>query len=160
MLESVRNTLSEQNGFLSAILHKLRPVNKNSLKVHFFHILRVHAKGLSGYKFKGTKHDMQIWKETCSDQGWEDRRSIDGEGCERLPQVNQAVFFFFLRLSNNFRFAFLALKVASQAFTWKISICSANSNHVLRCLLSGELATGRARLQTADRVAASQLQLT
>ena len=26
---------------------KLRPVNKNSLKVHFFHILRAHAKGLN-----------------------------------------------------------------------------------------------------------------
>ena len=50
------------------------------------------------------------------------------------------------------------LNVASQAFTWKISICSAKSNHVLRCLLSGELATGRARLRTGDRVAASQLQ--
>ena len=55
-------------------------------------------------------------------------------------------FFFccccFLWLSNNFRFAFLALKVASasQAFTWKIF--SAKSNHVLRCSLSRELACG------------------
>ena len=68
--------------------------------------------------------------------------------------------FFFLRLSYNFRFAFLVLKVASQAFTCKISICSAKVNHVLRCSLSGELATGRARLRTAVRGAASQLQLT
>ena len=49
--------------------------------------------------------------------------------------------FFFLRLSNNFKFAFLALKVASQAFPWKISICSAKIDYVLRWLLSGELAT-------------------
>ena len=58
------------------------------------------------------------------------------------------------------RFAFLALKVASQAFTWKISICSAKINHVFRCSLSRELATGRARLRTALRGAASQLQVT
>ena len=87
---------------------------------------------------------------------------IDGGGCERLPQVDRAVFFwfFFLRSSKNFRFAFLALNVSSQAFTRKISICSAKSNHVLRCSLSGKLATGRARLRTGDQVAASQLQLT
>ena len=69
-------------------------------------------------------------------------------------------FSFFLRSPNNFRYAFLALKVASQAYTWKISICSAKINHVLRNLLSGELATGRARLRTADVDATSQLQLT
>ena len=53
-------------------------------------------------------------------------------------------FFFFFRFSasssNNSRFAFLALKVASQGFTWKILICSSKINHVLRCSLSGELA--------------------
>ena len=43
---------------------------------------------------------------------------------------------------NKFRFAFLALKVASQAFTWKISICLAKIAHVFRCSLSGELACG------------------
>ena len=69
-------------------------------------------------------------------------------------------FFFFLRSSDNLRFAFRALKVASQAFTWKISICSAKINHVFRCSLSGELATGRARLRTAIQGAASELQLT
>ena len=70
--------------------------------------------------------------------------------------------FFFLRssTSKNFRFAFIALNVSNQSFTWKISICSAKSNHVLRCSLSGELAMGRPRLRTVDRVAASQLQLT
>ena len=36
-------------GLLFAILHykKLRPVNKNLSKVHFFHILSAHAKGLN-----------------------------------------------------------------------------------------------------------------
>ena len=33
------------------------------------------------------------------------------------------------------------MKVASQAFTWKISICSAKINHVPRCSLCGELTT-------------------
>ena len=54
-----------------------------------------------------------------------------------------ACFFFIcflLQSSNNLRFAFFSLNVACQAFTWKISICSAKSNHVLRCSLSGELA--------------------
>ena len=99
---------------------------------------------------------------TCSERGWEDRRTIDGGGRERLQQVDRAVFllFFFLRSSKNFRFAFLALNVSSQYFTWKILICSAKSNHVLRCSLSGELATGRARLRTGDWVASSQVQLT
>ena len=50
--------------------------------------------------------------------------------------------------------------MACQAFPWKISICSAKINHVLRCLLSRDLATGRARLRTANRGVASQLQLT
>ena len=94
----------------------------------------------------------------CSDWGWGDRRSIDGGGRERPPQVDRVFFFFFLR--RNFRFAFLALKVASHAFTWKILISSAKINRVLRCSLSRELATGRARLRTAVRGAVSQLQLT
>ena len=51
------------------------------------------------------------------------------------------------------------MKVASQAFTWKVSICLAKIDHVFRCSLSGELTTGRARLRTAFRGAASQLQL-
>ena len=52
--------------------------------------------------------------------------------------------------------------MVTQAFTRKISICSAKINHVLRCSLSGELVTGRACLRTADEGAAcvTQLQLT
>ena len=34
------------------------------------------------------------------------------------------------------------MKAASLAFTWKILICSAKINHVLRCSLSGQLACG------------------
>ena len=103
----------------------------------------------------------QIWKKICSDWGWGDRRSIDGGGRERPPQVDRVVFFLFsTSSSNNFRFAFLALKVASQGFTWKISICLAKINRVLHCSLSRELALGRARLRTAVWGAVSQLQLT
>ena len=78
------------------------------------------------------------------------------------PSLGRSSFFFFrfsASSSNNLRFAFLALKVASQGFTWKILICSSKIDHVLRCSLSGELATGRARLRTAVRGAALQLQL-
>ena len=44
------------------------------------------------------------------------RRPVDGGGRERPPQVDRVVFFFRFSasLSNNFRFAFLALKVASK----------------------------------------------
>ena len=91
------------------------------------------------------------------------RSAIDRRRRTWTPSAGQSswvFFFFFLRSSNNFRFAFRAFKVASQAFTWNISICSRKINHVLRCLLRRELITGRARLRTADRGAASQLQLT
>ena len=110
---------------------------------------------LRGYKCKDTKHDR---KKNCSNWGWGDRRSIDRGRRESPLQVDRV--FFSTSSFNNFRFAFLALKLASQAFTWTISICSAKINHVLRCALSRELATGRARLRTAVRGAALQLQLT
>ena len=90
----------------------------------------------------------QIWKETCSDRGCGDRRSIDGGGRERPPQVDRVVFFLSSSSSSNkFRFGFLALKVASQAFTWKISICLAKSitvfaAHLAESSLQGELACG------------------
>ena len=70
---------------------------------------------LRGYKFKETKHD-RFAKRSAAIEAEE----IDGGGRERPPQVDRAVFFFiifFLQSSNNFRFAFLALTVASQAFT-------------------------------------------
>ena len=112
---------------------------------------------LKGYNFKESKHD-RFGKRPAANSA----EKID----ERSTEVDVSAFcrsigwIFFLQSSKNFRFAFLALNVSSQYFTWKISICSAKSNHVLRCSLSGELATGRARLRTGDRVAASQLQLT
>ena len=50
-----------------------------------------------------------------------DQRSTEADvSRQRLLQVDRAVyffFFFFLRSSKNFRFAFLALNVSSQAFT-------------------------------------------
>ena len=70
------------------------------------------------------------------------------------------LFFFSFFSVIVFRFAFLALKLASQSFYFKDLICSGKINHVLRCSLSRELATGRASLRTAVRDAASQLQLT
>ena len=90
------------------------------------------------------------------------RRSMtDRQRRAWTPSLGRSSFFFRFSAwsSNNFRFAFLALKVASQGFTWKILICSSKINHVLRCSLSGELSTGRARLRIAVRGAASQLQL-
>ena len=87
------------------------------------------------------------------------RRSTEVD-VNTLRRSIELFFFSFSTSSNNLRFAFLALKVASQAFTWNISICSAKINHALRCSLSRELATGRARLRTAFQGAASQLQLT
>ena len=68
--------------------------------------------------------------------------------------------FLFQRSPNNFRFAFLALKVASQAFTQKISISWAKIDYVLPCSFRGELVARRARLRIADGGDASQLQLT
>ena len=48
-------------------------------------------------------------------------------------------FFFFQRLSNNFRLRFFfVLEVACPTFIWKISICSAKKIH-LHCLLRKEL---------------------
>ena len=90
------------------------------------------------------------------------RSTVDRRRRTWTPSAGRSSCFFLFSTSssNNFRFAFLALKVASQAFTWKNSICSAKINHVLHCSLSRELATGRARLRTTVRGAASQLQLT
>ena len=67
-----------------------------------------------------------------------------------MPSAGRSSCFFFLfstSSSNNFRFAFLALKVASQTFTWKISICSAKSitfsaAHLAESSLRRELARG------------------
>ena len=116
---------------------------------------------LKGYNFKESKHDRFGKRPAANAAEKIDKRSTEAD--VHMSAFRRSIglfFFFFLRSSKNFRFGFLALNVSSQYFTWKISICSAKSNHVLRCSLSGELATGRARLRTGDRVAASQLQLT
>ena len=114
---------------------------------------------LKGYNFKESKHDRFGQRPAANTAEKIDERSTEADMCAFRRSIG-LFFFFFVRSSKNFRFAFLALNVSSQYFTWKISICSAKSNHVLRCSLSGELATGRACLRTGDRVAASQLQLT
>ena len=95
-----------------------------------------------GYTFIEIKHD-RFGKDV---QRPRLRRSkIDRRRRTWTPPAGRSgcLFFFFLPSSNNFRFAFLALNVAIQAFSWKISICPAKSNHVLRCSLSGELACGQ-----------------
>ena len=112
---------------------------------------------LKGYNFKERKHDRFRKRPAANAAEKIDERSTEADVSAFRRSIG--LFVFFLRSSKNFRFAFLALNVSSQSFTWKISICSAKSNHVLRCSLSGELATG-ACLWTGDRVAASQLQLT
>ena len=112
---------------------------------------------LRGYKFKGTKHD-RFGKDM---QRLRLRRlTIDRRRRSWTPSSGRSSWFFFLfstSSSNNFRFAFFALKEASQAFTLKISIGSAKINHVLRCSLSRELTMGEARLRNAVRGAASAI---
>ena len=112
---------------------------------------------LRGYKFKDTKHDRFGKRSAATEAEEIDDRSTEAD--KNALHWSIELFFFFTSSSNNFRFAFLALKVANQAFTWNISICSAKINHVLRCSLSRELATGRACLRTAVRGAASHLHL-
>ena len=114
---------------------------------------------LKAYKFKESKHDRFGKRPAATAAEKIDERSTEADVSAFRRSIG-LFFFFFLRSSKNSRFAFLALNVSSQAFTLKILICSAKSNHVIRCSLSGELATGRARLRNGDRVAASQLQLT
>ena len=116
-----------------------------------------------GYKFKETKSDRFGKRPAATEADDLNHRStIDRRRRTWTPSAGRSscFFFLFLRSSNNFRSAFLASKVASQSFTWKISICSAKKNHVLRCSFSRELATWRARLGTTGPGAASQLQLT
>ena len=108
-------------------------------------------------KFKESKHN-RFGKRPAATEA----KKIDRRRRAWTPSAGRSSCFFFrffASSSNNFRFAFLALKVASQGFTWKILICSSKINHILRCSFSGELATGRARLRTAVQGAASQLQL-
>ena len=100
---------------------------------------------LRGYKFKDTKNDRFGKRSVATEAEEIDDRSTEAD-VNALRRSIKVFFLFSTSSSNNFRFAFLALKVASQAFTRKISICSAKINHVLRCSLSrelwGELACG------------------
>ena len=128
---------------------------KKNRQAHFVNRRKLRLKV---YKFKESKCDRfgKRPAATAAEKIDEWSTEVDVSAFRR----SIGLFFFFLRSSKNFRFTFPAWNVSSQAFTWKISNCSAKSNHVLRCSLSGELATGRALLRTGDRVAASQLQLT
>ena len=114
---------------------------------------------LKGYNFKESKHHRFGKRPAANAAEKIDERSTEADASAFRRSI-RLFFVFFLWSSKNFRFAFLALNVSSQYFTWNISICSAKSNHVLRCSLSEELATGRARLRTGDRVTASQVDLT
>ena len=72
---------------------------------------------LRGYKFKDTKHD-RFGKTSASTEAQEiDNRSTEADVNTLRRSIELFFFFFFSTSSNTFRFAFLALKVASQAFT-------------------------------------------
>ena len=99
-------------------------------------------------QIKETKHDTFGKRPAATEAEELDDRSTEAD-VNTLRRLIELFFFFLFStiVFNNFRFAFLALKVASQAFTGKILISLAKINHVLRYSLRGELATGRARLQ-------------
>ena len=71
---------------------------------------------LRGYKFKETKHDRfgkrpaATWAEELDDRSTE-------ANVNALCRSIELFFFLFPRWSNNFSFAFLALNIASKAFT-------------------------------------------
>ena len=75
---------------------------------------------------------------------WLTRLTIDRRRrtCMHTAGWSSGFLSIFLRLSNNFGFAFLALKVPSPAFTWNIAIWSAKMIHLFRCSLRGEFACG------------------
>ena len=71
---------------------------------------------LRGYKFKDTKHERFGKRSAATEAEEIDDRSTEAD----VNALRRSIEFFFLfstPSSNNFRFAFLALKVASQAFT-------------------------------------------
>ena len=85
---------------------------------------------LRGYKFKETKYDRSGKRPAATKAEGIDDRSTEADVNALRQSIKLFFFFFFLRSSNNFRFAFLALKAASQVFTWKILICSGkNQSH-------------------------------
>ena len=68
------------------------------------------------YNFKETKHDRFGKRPAATEAAEIDYRSTEAE-VNALGRSIELFFFFFLRSSNNYRFAFLPLKVACQAFT-------------------------------------------
>ena len=71
---------------------------------------------LRGYKFKETKRDRFGKRPAATEAEKIDDRSTEA-GVNTYRRSIGLFFSFFLRLSNNFRLEFLALNVASQAFT-------------------------------------------
>ena len=98
---------------------------------------------LKGYNFKESKHDIFGKRPAANAAEKIDARTSDWRRWDvsAFRRSIRLFFFclFFLRSSKNFRFAFLALNVSSQYFTWKISICSARSNHFAAHLAESSL---------------------
>ena len=96
---------------------------------------------LIGEKFKETKHDRFGKRPAATDteEIYDRLREVDVNALGR--SIGLFFFSFYDRL-NNFRFAFFALNVASQAFTRICFDLLGKINQVLRCSLSGELACG------------------
>ena len=71
---------------------------------------------LRGYVFKETEHYRFGKRPAVTEAEEIDDRSTEADVIA-LRSGRSSCFCFFLRSSNNLRFAFLVLKVASQAFT-------------------------------------------
>ena len=72
---------------------------------------------LRGYKFKETKHGRFGKRPAATEAEEIDDRSTEAD-VNALRRLIELFFFLFsMSSSNNFRFAFIALKVTSQAFT-------------------------------------------
>ena len=72
---------------------------------------------LRGYKFKETKHDRFGKRPAATEAEKINDRSTEADVNAFHRSIRLIFFFIFLRSFNNFRFAFLALNVASQGFT-------------------------------------------
>ena len=73
---------------------------------------------LKGYKFKESKHDRFGKRRPAATAAEKiDERSTEADVSAFRRSIGRVFFFFCLRSSKNFRFAFLALNVSSQAFT-------------------------------------------
>ena len=72
---------------------------------------------LRGYKFKETKHDRFGKRPAATEAEQIDDRLTEADVNALRWPIELFSFFLFLRSSNNSRFAFLGLKVGSQAFT-------------------------------------------